>query len=379
MTKLSGKTQLQNVFTRAAWTLSILFSLPALAVTELKFKNIPYQYNTKVFRPSLNLELETTSEKLTLDANVAKKRAFAGKSNSEVEPLSLYLSSSASELKVISNELGLAGKTTSLYQALKRAYKKSDAEANSKGQKKIALPPDVVKYMNLEKYADSFFHTHQNVEVETQPLRKDKDLRFKLAEQVGPYLQKQGLADLLKKIRSQERLSLDTDLLPDFARKTVGTYTAYRGPNCFHAAMAFQGSDFVRSPYFNVKREEGYHKAMINYDELWRTLQTNFYEVDPAQAELEYGDVLVFFDIPKDTTRSEPYFRWIRHASTYLLGRYTFSKGSKSPDTPYSVKTIEEEWQAWSKFTKRLGLKVYRRLATDRIIKPYKSLEEWNF
>ena len=37
----------------------------------------------------------------------------------------------------------------------------------------------------------------------------------------------------------------------------------------------------TRSPRVNLKRENGYHRAMINYDELWIALNTKLYEINP--------------------------------------------------------------------------------------------------
>ena len=99
---------------------------------------------------------------------------------------------------------------------------------------------------------------------------------------------------------------------------------------------------------------------MINYDELWRAINSYFYEVDVRKAKLKYGDLIVFFNIPKDNPETTN-FRWIRHTATYLFDDYTFSKGSKSPNSPYTVKTLGEEWKTWDNYTSKLGVKIYRR------------------
>ena len=151
-------------------------------------------------------------------------------------------------------------------------------------------------------------------------------------------------------------------MLPAFPRKMIKKFIVVRGPNCFHAALAFHNPKLPRSPYVNVRPEEGYHRAMINYDELWRVIGRSFYEVNTAKYPLKYGDMIVFFNLPDDWEESMAVnFRWIRHTSTYLFGPYTFSKGSKSPDTPYSVKTIGEEWATWLEYSRNLGVKVFRR------------------
>ena len=70
-------------------------------------------------------------------------------------------------------------------------------------------------------------------------------------------------------------------------------------------------------------------------------------------------------------------FKWIRHASTYLFNSYTFSKGSKSPNSPYIVGTLSDEWQTWKKFTKNLGIKVFRRNQNHVKKRPPKDLVDW--
>jgi hypothetical protein len=99
---------------------------------------------------------------------------------------------------------------------------------------------------------------------------------------------------------------------------------------------------------------------MINYDELWRILQLSFYEINPEQTSIQYGDMIVFFE-----TKTPQYgaldFKTLRHAATYLFGGYVFSKGSKSANSPYVVRTLAVEWETWTKYTEKLGVKVFRR------------------
>ena len=169
---------------------------------------------------------------------------------------------------------------------------------------------------------------------------------------------------------------LDRDLLTPFARKMVGKFLVFRGPNCFHAALAFHSQKITSSPLVNVKEEQGYHRAMINYDELWRAINRHFYRVDPKTSQLKYGDMVVFFDVPENPG-PEVNFRWIRHTATYLFGPYTFSKGSKSPDTPYTVKTLADEWDTWRGFSKNLGVQIYRRNSAKVRGMPPGDVTDW--
>jgi len=140
----------------------------------------------------------------------------------------------------------------------------------------------------------------------------------------------------------------------------VGLHTIFKGPNCFHAALSFQSPLLASSNLINVRQEPGYHRDMINYDELWRILQLSFYEVDPAKSQLQYGDMIVFFET-KGADSPSIDFKKLRHAATYLTGGYVFAKGSKSANSPYLVRTLGEEWETWTKYTDKLGAKVFRR------------------
>ena len=94
------------------------------------------------------------------------------------------------------------------------------------------------------------------------------------------FLTKKQKRRLRNKLRSNRPLSLGNDLLPNFARKRLKKYLIHRGPNCFHVALSFQDERITKSPKVNIKQEKGYHPAMINYDELWRAINSYFYEVD---------------------------------------------------------------------------------------------------
>jgi hypothetical protein len=194
--------------------------------------------------------------------------------------------------------------------------------------------------------------------------------------QLNYILPKEQISKINKKVKEGLDLNLSEDLLPPFAKKMVGKFIVYRGPNCFHAALAFFDQKMTRLPTINVKEEEGYHKSMINYDELWRVISTQFYEIDPKTSPLKYGDMLVFFAAPEEST-DVINFKWIRHTAVYLFGPYTFSKGSKSPNTPYTVKTLEEEWTTWRELTPNLGLKVYRRQLMNSEIATPTTRTDW--
>ena len=234
--------------------------------------------------------------------------------------------------------------------------------------------------VDRDAFADMFSRTHHKLTVATNELKKDRRLRQEFLRQITPFFPKAERTKLQAKINKGESIEVDMELLPDFARKMVKKYIIYRGPNCFHAALAFQSPTLTSSSLINVKKETGYHRAMINYDELWRVLNSNFYEVNPDSQPLKYGDVLVFFDVPQSAEENpeKPVeFKWIRHTATYLFGGYTYSKGSKSPNTPYTVRTLAEEWKTWKRYTENLGVKVFRRSQKNVKNAPPRDLTDW--
>jgi hypothetical protein len=246
---------------------------------------------------------------------------------------------------------------------------------------KILVDQEMFKLMDKDAFAKNFKALHHQLTLETLGLDQAKREQFR--SQLRYFFPKSELATITDKLLSSQRIDVESELLPSFARKMVRKYIVHKGPNCFHAAMAFQSHKFTRNHYFPVKRNDGYHSAMINYDELWQMLSTNFYDVTTTSfTDLKYGDVVIFFEVPKEVTRNgsspkEPEFRWIRHALTYLTNGYTFSKGSKSPNTPYSIKKLRDEWFQWKSYTKNMRAKVYRLNAKQSRHKIPQSLTDW--
>ena len=119
-----------------------------------------------------------------------------------------------------------------------------------------------------------------------------------------------------------------------------------------------------------------HHSTMINSEELHRTLRRQFYEV-PDGSSLKYGDILVFYDRPSRWQRAPAQARWIRHAAVYLFDKYLFSKGSKSANSIYSVKTLATEWRFWEQKSTDMAIKVFRRTHKNVRNQPPRSLKDW--
>ncbi len=326
-------------------------------------------------RASMALPVSDRVVPVTVPTNKLLVRTKNSEKDPRIEPVTISIPNNETELQTYATKLAQAGKTKALVNYLRGRIETLPGKDKDLKRIRISLTPEATALINFEQLANDYTKTHHQVAIHAQELQRSPEHLKTLLDQTTMFLSESELAHVKSKVARGENLSLETDLLPDFARRMARKFLVYRGPNCFHAALAFHGTTFSDSPFINVKREQGYHAAMINYDELWRAISANFYEVDPDKSPLKFGDMLVFFDASND--KDPINFKWIRHTATYLFGPYTFSKGSKSPDTPYTTKTVDEEWQTWSKYVKNLGLKVFRRSQKSVKKLPPKELTDW--
>jgi hypothetical protein len=333
-------------------------TLPLLAITDLRPVTLPFTQDLNTMRASLTLPVTDHVQKITIPPKKLKTRAYNPKKDATIEPISITVPRSESGVSELAKRLAGGGYSDQLQTLLFDRIKKQGP--TSRATVKIELQPDDFKLINFQSLSQELSKEHHQVTVKSKELAAEKDTWNEFRNQLSYILPRDQLARVTKKVKSGVDLVLDKDLLPSFAKKMAGKFIIYRGPNCFHAALAFFDQHLTRAPSINVKEEEGYHRAMINYDELWRVISSEFYEIDPRNTPLKYGDLMVFFGVPPESPKHIN-FKWIRHTAIYLFGPYTFSKGSKSPNTPYSVKTLEEEWSTWRALTQNLGVKIYRR------------------
>lgn len=352
----------------------------AHAVTAVRTNRTPFLYDITTFTTTLSLPVTDQVETIKMDAEHIKTRLERAKDDESIEPLSILINDDDAAIAAMTERLALRDSENEFADYLKKAVKRAKPTKKGSPTKTIEFDEAGFNLVDKDAFADIYARTHHKLTLSTTELKKDAALRREFVKQMTPFFSKKERKALLGKIMKGETIDIDAEMLPDFARKMVGKYIVYRGPNCFHAALAFHSPQFTSSSLINVKKETGYHRAMINYDELWRAINQNFYEVDPDKVPLKYGDMLVFFDVPEEETgeRDHPVnFRWIRHTATYLFGGYTFSKGSKSPNTPYTVRTLAEEWKTWKKFTSNLGIKVFRRSQRTAKGQPPVDLSDW--
>ncbi|MBF0440334.1 MAG: hypothetical protein HQK54_00355 [Oligoflexales bacterium] len=347
-----GKAALFIVFSvfNAERAISVVKPAPSPV---LEFVRDPSELKT-----SISIPFSEIVEKVEVPVSLLKTRATKGQPEAQIESLSLQLPKEEEKLGQFAKRFAKPGKAAELEEVF--LEKLRSAGPSDKDSVKVYLTDQDFNLMNPEELSTEYAKEHHSVMVTGSYLKKNRAAAREFISQINGFLTKKDLGKVMKKIRTGADLSLDKDLLPPFPKRMVKKFLVYRGPNCFHAALSFHDQELAKSKYINVKEESGYHPAMINYDELWRVLDNRFYEVNVKKYPLKYGDMIVFFNIP-DNLPNNLSFRWIRHTATYLFGPYTFSKGSKSPDTPYSIKTISEEWNTWLSYTTNLGVKVYRK------------------
>ncbi len=335
-----------------------------------------YVYDLSDLRASLSIDVRDKIKEISIPVETVKRRSLKSKADRRIEPFSLRVPGTAADMLALAKELAKPKSSGKLYEYFSDKYHSTFKKKFRDGSKKIELSPESLKWIRYSKLEKKLARKHHSVSIEADAFTHKPRLGKRLLAQLKPFLTPKQINAVRSRVRNRSSISVDRYLLPTFAKKMVRRYIAFQGPNCFHASLAFHGQTLTSSPFINVKKEEGYHRSMINYDELWRAINQQFYEVDVDQSNLKYGDMIVFFELPKEGG-GPTYFRWIRHAATYLFGQYTFSKGSKSADTPYTVKTLEEEWQTWRKYTKNLGVKVFRRSSKRVRRVPPASLTDW--
>jgi hypothetical protein len=370
------KDQFFATFLRAGVGVCLLAGTTTLlGITQYRDINLKFTKNLNELRPSIDVPVIDSLESVAIPTKILKSRVTKSVKDNRIENLHIKVPANRKDMASFAASIARHNKSAKLFDYFSEKFQASNEKTSVDNMKSIAIDPSAFSLMLPSKVGKALAKGHHRVEIISKALRNDIAKRDELLKQVRDFIPQANRQNVIAKINDGENLLVEKDLLPYFARKMAKQFISYKGPNCFHAALAFQGVDFSKSKFINVKEEDGYHSIMINYDELWRAINASFYEVNPAVSPLKYGDMIVFFDTPQSPEFIN--FRWIRHASTYLFGSYTFSKGSKSPDTPYTIKTLDEEWKTWQNLSQNLGVKVYRR--TDKQVPkvPPVDLTDW--
>lgn len=316
-------------------------------------------FNASQLRSSLNVPLNVTPKLISIPKRQVKARIEKTTTDNRIEPVQLTVSNDDEKILALVEKIAQPQSKLVVANYLKQNFPTSESIPGT-SLRLVNLNQSIIDQLKPDAFEALFTKKHNVVSISGSLLQNDPTVREDLLKQVGPFLDKSELSSLRSKIKAGDSIRIDKELLPKFARKRVGRHTIYKGPNCFHAALAFQSDALASSSLVNVRQEPGYHRNMVNYDELWRILQLAFYEIDPTKSPMQYGDMIVFFDIA-DKKPGPIDFKTLRHAATYLVGGYVFAKGSKSANSPYIVGTLGDEWDTWTRYTKKLGVKVFRR------------------
>ena len=318
---------------------------------------------------------EEKLEEVSQEYSILLKRLKNPRGKISVEPPYIYVESSLEYLQELARDIALPGnEKTVLEFFIKQVgnFKRKEV--------KVLLNENVIKMVDINSFINNYYTAyHHNVKINTQFLKDNIQLRKEFVKQLSYFLTSKELNKVLSRIDKDETMSVDEHILPSFAKKTVKKYYEYRGLNCFHAALTFQDRGIPKSVYLHPLRHNGYNWRMINNDELWRVLHEGFYEVEANISELKFGDILAFFDKPGEAVDGGFVdFRWLKHATVYLFGEFTFSKGSKSANTAYTVNTLDEEISKWKSLVlNRLSIKVFRKSSTYVTTLPYADQHDW--
>ena len=341
-------------------TLIPLCPTTAFSTTPPAMKTAPgYQYDLNNLKSDLTLPLIVRDHTVGLTPKNMETRLKKYRSDIRVEPLQLTVDGHEDKIMSLASSVARSDQKLAFANFLKINFTHGE-EIPGTDLRLVTIDEKAFDMVNQEAFSSLFGKSHHEILVNTAVLNKNPAARERFLSQLSPFLRAAEIINIKRKILNKSPLSMDKDLMPQFARQRVGLHTIYKGPNCFHAALSFQSPLIASSNLINVRQEPGYHHDMINFDELWRILQLAFYEVDPSKSQMQYGDMIVFFET-KGADDPLIDFKNLRHAATYLTGGYVFAKGSKSANSAYLVRTLGEEWETWTKYTDKLGAKVYRR------------------
>ena len=357
-------------------------------------------------RSSLVLPIQVDAMDVSPSFQQIEKRVSASQKDSRVEPLYLAVPVDEDERAAFALKVARPKKYRALTamldveveQARKRRNTRPANNNNPNNSElanqnddqastaRILVRPALLRLLSPEAIASRLKRRHQRAVIDGAALNAEHSLRAELLTQMAPFSSATDLRKVADKVRLGVPLEVDADILPAGQRKAVRNFEFFRGPNCFMTALAFQYPRMVRSQLVNIRAEDDHHEVMINNDELWRVLQSSFYEVDPGRSALKFGDMLVFFQLPageKLPADSAISYRWLKHATTYLFNGLVYSKGSKSPNSPYVVAHLQDEWRSWQKHVANsggnLGVKVFRKPLKSATTRPPKSLDDWMY
>ena len=214
-----------------------------------------YIKNVDDFRPSVVLPVNEKTENIFISEKKLRKRISLSKKKDSIEPLTMTIRPKTSIFRKIAKRIAKKKNVEKVVELFQSKIISSKVYHRDNSKRVFQFEKQDFKWIDFKMYGKFFGQSHRNLKI--LPDRNEfTQLNLKrLARQLDPYLEKWERKKIQTKFKGFNSISVDNFLLPTFARKMVKKYTIYRGPNCFHSALAFNNINIPRSSSINVKDE----------------------------------------------------------------------------------------------------------------------------
>src|SRR5690606_19079205 len=133
----------------------------------------------------------------------------------------------------LAERIAKVGKEEDLIKYLRAAYKNAEPVKEGSPNKSVNITKEGFVFVNPDAFVDLYAKPHRNLTLDLEKLRDTPRMRRKLMKQIQGYFTDDEYKRIQQQVRFGKSASIENLLLPDFARKMVGKYVTYRGPNCF--------------------------------------------------------------------------------------------------------------------------------------------------
>ena len=214
-------------------------------------------------KPSLSLEIEGQKKKyIKPSKKILHKRIMSYKSIKEIEPVIILVRNKEDYIEKIARKYFHHSSFGFITHHIKENFNKLPLYKKTESRQLI-ISSKLLPHSNIENIQKKYQTDHLEVILDTEQFYSDKKKYSKLIQQARPFLSKKRIKQIHRIIKNKSLLKLEKHLLPKFPKRVLTKFTKFRGPNCFHTALAFQNNKFTRSPLYNVKIEK---KAPSGYD-----------------------------------------------------------------------------------------------------------------
>src|SRR5690606_34703636 len=122
----------------------------------------------------------------------------------------------------LANKLARAGKASKLYDYFVKVIRDPNVKLDKNQYKEVLIDKTAYLLIDPRELIKLYEKPHHSVKVHTESLYADSALRKEFMSQLRDHLSKADRSAIATKIKAQESLNLEMDLLPSFARKMVG-------------------------------------------------------------------------------------------------------------------------------------------------------------